>query len=292
VDDTLVDLAPGGGEASAAPRTVTRASLLGQVHDLALGTTAVPFNDLDAVRRALAVGDVAAVLTEPALTNCGLVPPRPGFLEGVQAACSASGTLLILDETHTLSQGFGGCSRAWCLEPDLFVAGKAVAGGVPCAVYGFTAELAVRMEAAKHAAPDGHSGIGTTLAASLLAVAALEATLAEVMTPASYDAMLDHAGDLQVRLEAVLARFALPWSITRLGARLELQFCARPPLDAVQARAAFNAPLERALHLYQFNRGVLLTPFHNMLLAPPQARPDDASLVADNLTAFLGELYA
>lgn len=291
VDDTLVDLDEGGLESPAGrPRTVTRASLLGQVHDLALGTVVVPFNDLGAVRRALAMGDVAAVLTEPALTNCGLVPPRPGFLPGLQAACRDHGALLILDETHTLSQGLGGCTRAWDLAPDMFVAGKAVAGGLACAVYGFTAELASRMEAARRAAPDGHSGIGTTLSANLLAMAALEATLTEVMTGSAYESMLRHAADLQARLEAVLARFGTPWSITRLGARMELQFCAHPPADAAEARAAFDAPLERALHLYQFNRGVLLTPFHNMLLVAPQAGPADAARVADNLAAFLDEV--
>jgi glutamate-1-semialdehyde 2,1-aminomutase len=290
VDDTLVDLADGGREGAGGARTVARASLLGQVHDLALGTVVVPFNDLDAVRRVLAAGDVAAVLTEPALTNCGLVPPRPGFLAGLQVACRSSGTLLILDETHTLSQGLGGCTRAWGLDPDMLVAGKAVAGGLPCAVYGFTAELASRMEAAKRAAPDGHSGIGTTLSANLLAVAALEATLAEVMTRSTYDAMLGQAADLQGRLEAVLAGFGTPWSITRLGARMELQFCPHPPADAAEARAAFDTALERALHLYQFNRGVLLTPFHNMLLVAPQAGPADAARVADNLGAYLEEV--
>jgi glutamate-1-semialdehyde 2,1-aminomutase len=292
VDDSLVDLAEGDPQCPGGARTVARASLLGQVHDLALGTVVVPFNDLDAARRALSAGNVAAVLTEPALTNCGLVLPRPSFLDGLQAACRASGALLILDETHTLSQGWGGCTRAWGLEPDLLVVGKAVAGGLPCAVYGFTAGMASRMEAAKRAAPDGHSGIGTTLSGSLLAVAALEANLAEVMTRSTYDSMLGQAADLQARLEAVLARFGLPWSITRLGARMELQFCTPGPRDAVEARAAFDPALERALHLYQFNRGVLLTPFHNMLLVAPQAGPADAARVAANLGAFLDDVLS
>jgi glutamate-1-semialdehyde 2,1-aminomutase len=292
VDDTLVDCGTRADGVDGGHRALTRSSLLGQVHDLSRGTAVVPFNDLAAVRAVLAEGDIAAVLTEPALTNCGLVPPAPGFLEGVQAACRDAGALFMLDETHTLSQGLGGCTRAWGLAPDLVVAGKAIAGGVPCAVYGFTAALAARMEAAKRAAPEGHSGIGTTLSGSLLAMAALDACLAEVMTDATYARMLEHAAGLQQALEATLARYGLPWSVTRLGARMELQFCARAPRDAQEARAAFDEGLERALHLYQFNRGVLWTPFHNMLLVPPQAGPDDAARVVANLAAFLDECIA
>lgn len=282
VDETLVDRAPDG-------RTVARASLLGQAHDPAAVALALPFNDAPAVEAALAAGDIACVLAEPALTNCGLVLPQPGFLEAVQAACRRHGTLWVLDETHTLGSGPGGYARMHGLQPDLLVVGKAVAGGVPCAVYGFGDALAQRMAAAREAAPAGHSGIGTTLAGSLLALAALQASLDEVMTDAAWAAMLAAAARLEAALQGVLQRHALPWSVTRLGTRLELQYGRTPPRDAQQARAAFDEPLERALHLYLLNRGIVVTPFHNMLLVPPMTRASDITALADALDAFVGE---
>jgi glutamate-1-semialdehyde 2,1-aminomutase len=285
VDDTLVDRASDG-------RTLTRASLLGQVHDLALGTVVVPFNDAGAVEAALTAGDVACVLTEPALTNCGLVPPAPGFMDAVQAACRRHGALFVLDETHTVSSGLGGHARVHGLEPDVVVVGKAVAGGLPCAVYGFTDAVGERMAAAKDAAPEGHSGIGTTLSANLLALAALRATLDDVMTAEAYARMLATAAQLEARLLEVIARRGLPWTVTRLGARMELQFCAETPRDAGDARAAMDDALERALHLYLLNRGVVITPFHNMLLVPPMAAAADADAVADAVDAFVGEALA
>ncbi len=285
VDDTLVDM-------DAHRHTVTRASLLGQVHDLSLGTVVVPFNDIAAVEGALAQGDVACVLTEPALTNCGLVPPRPGFLAELQEACRRHGTLVVLDETHTVSSGWGGHAGVEGLAPDFVVIGKAVAGGLPCAVYGFTEAMNARMEAAKRAAPDGHSGIGTTLSANLLAMAALHAHLGEVMTPSAYDEMLGAAAAIEGGLRGVLAQHGAPWSVTRLGARMELQFCAEPPVDAAQARAAMDEELERALHLWLLNRGIVITPFHNMLLVSPQARAGDEEPLAAALDEFLRAVRA
>lgn len=284
VDDTLVDMRRALDGSSA---TVTRASLLGQVHDLALGTVVVPFNDLAAVERALAVGGVACVLTEPALTNCGLVPPAPGFLEGLASACERHGALFVLDETHTVSTGYGGYARVHGLAPDVVVIGKAIAGGLATAVYGFTDAVAARMEAAKRAAPDGHSGIGTTLSANLLSFAALRANLAEVMTPAACGRMEALAARLQARLEAVVATAGLGWSITRLGARMELQFCASPPFDAQAAREAMDEGIGRALHLFLLNRGLLITPFHNMLLVSPQTSEADVDRLAATVGAFI-----
>lgn len=280
VDDTLVDRAPGGA-------ALTRASLLGQVHDLALGTVVVPFNDAGAVEAALARGDVACVLTEPALTNCGLVPPIGSFMGDVQALCRHHGSLFVLDETHTLSTGYGGYTRHAGLQPDVWVAGKAIAGGLPCAVYGFTDAVAQRMRAAKEAAPEGHSGIGTTLSANLLALAALHANLAEVMTPAAYTTMLLHAAELHGGLKRAIDEAGLPWCVTRLGARMELQFCAQTPADAAQARSAMDEPLERCLQLFLVNRGVVITPFHNMLLVPPVASADDVARVVALLREFI-----
>ncbi len=280
VDDTLVDMDAHG-------RTLTRASLLGQVHDLALGTVVVPFNDIAAVEHALARGDIACVLTEPALTNCGLVPPLPGFLAQLQKACRQHGTLFVLDETHTLSSGWGGHARVEGLAPDFLVIGKAIAGGLPCAVYGFSEAINRRMEAAKRAAPDGHSGIGTTLSANLLAMAALRASLGEVVTPANYERMLTSAAAIEAQLRAAIAQAGVPWSVTRLGARMELQFCEQPPRDAAQARAAMDEDLERTLHLWLLNRGILVTPFHNMLLVAPAMSAEAAQPLVTALTEFL-----
>jgi glutamate-1-semialdehyde 2,1-aminomutase len=232
---------------------------------------------------------VAAVLTEPALTNCGLVPPRPGFLKGLQQACRDAGTALMLDETHTVSAGWGGMARAEGLSPDFLVVGKAVAGGVPCAAYGFTEAMAQRMQAAKEAAPEGHSGIGTTLAGSLLSLAALRATLAELMTPAVYAGMQSVADHLELRLRGLIAQRGLPWSVARLGARMELQFRAQPPATAAEARAAMQPTLESALHLFLLNRGLLLTPFHTMVLVCPDTSIADVDRLADTIAAFVDE---
>jgi glutamate-1-semialdehyde 2,1-aminomutase len=285
VDDTLVDRGADG-------QTLTRASLLGQVHDLSLGTVVVPFNDADAVEHALAAGDIACVLTEPALTNCGLVLPRPGFLQHIQQTCRATGTLLVLDETHTISAGRGGYAKVNGLKPDVIVVGKALAGGLPCAAYGFTADVAGRMQAAKAAAPEGHSGIGTTLSANLLAFAALQASLSSLMTVPVYAAMLDTAARLQQALQAVLKQAGTLWSVSRLGMRTELQFCAVPPQDAQQARAAMDDALERGLHLYLLNRGILVTPFHNMLLVCPDTTSSDITTLAEALASFVQHVQA
>lgn len=263
VDDALVDRDPASGA------TVRRASLLGAVHDHASHTRVVPFNDLQALQEALADGQVAALLAEPALTNFGLVPPDDDFWPQAQALCQRHGTLLVLDETHTLSSGVGGWARTHGVTPDFWVAGKAVAGGVACAVYGFGADIASRMRQAKDRAPEGHSGIGTTLTANALTLAALLAALQHLHTEASYAAM-QHAADLlHAGLLARLQQRRLPWTVTRLGARMELQFMAATPRNADDVRRGAQPLLERSLHLFLLNRGVLLTPFHGMMLCSP-----------------------
>lgn len=282
VDDTLVDRAPDR-------RTLPRASLLGQVHGLS-DTVVVPFNDAEAFERALAGGDVACVLMEPALTNCGLVLPAPGFLARVGSACERTGTPWALDETHTLSAGHGGMTRQLGLAPDFLIVGKAIAGGLPAAVYGFTDAMAVRMEAAKLAAPEGHSGIGTTLSANLLAFAALRANLAEVMTPPACAAMNAQAQRLEAGVLAVLQEAGLPWTVTRLGARVELLLCSTLPRDADDARAAMDARIERALHLHLLNRRVLITPFHHMLLVSPATTEAHIDRLLRGLRNFFQEV--
>lgn len=290
VDDTLVDCVIKDGKTVS--QTVSRASLLGQTVDLGLNTVAVDFNDLAAVERELATGEIACLLTEPALTNCGMVPALPGFIASLRELTARYGTLLILDETHTISSGRGGWARNAGVESDFIVFGKPIAGGLPAAAYGFGAALAKRMQAAKDAAPPGHSGIGTTLSGNMLTLAALHATLTEVATPAAYEHMLTLAAALEQGLTALLERHALPWCITRIGARLELQFCPTAPVNAREARAAQQDELEHAIHLYLLNRGVLLTPFHNMVLVCPETRPADIDTLLTVLDDCLTTLTA
>jgi glutamate-1-semialdehyde 2,1-aminomutase len=198
-----------------------------------------------------------------------MVAPLPDFWPRAQALCAAHSALLAIDETHTLSSGYGGHARRIGLAPDFFVAGKAIAGGVPCAVYGFTAQLAARMAEFLAAKPAGHSGLGTTLSANALAMAALTANLERVMTHAAYEHMLQLGDALADGLRARIGRKQLPWSIVSVGARVELTFARTPALTARESLANVDPLLERTLHLYLLNRGVLITPFHNMMLVSP-----------------------
>ncbi|MBW0172472.1 MAG: aminotransferase class III-fold pyridoxal phosphate-dependent enzyme [Hydrogenophaga sp.] len=284
VDDTLVDLDPVTGHMLARP------SVLGQVHNHAHFTRVVPFNDLAALEAALVQGDVACLLAEPALTNFGLVPPEPGFWAAARALCRAHGTLFVCDETHTISTALGGYARANDLAPDFLVVGKAVAGGLPCAVYGFTQEVAQRMRQAKQAAPEGHSGIGTTLSGNALALAALQAALTHLHTNASYAHMLALAERLEHGLTERIEHAGMPWTVTRLGARMELQFMPETPRHAQDVRDHARGELEALTHLFMLNRGVLLTPFHSMLLVSPATTAQDVEQLLQVFDALLAAL--
>ncbi|WP_303699466.1 aspartate aminotransferase family protein [Pseudomonas aeruginosa] len=289
VDETMVRGREG--------HTIHRAGLIGQARNLTQHTRVVPFNDLAALEAALDRQDIAAVLCEPAMTNIGMVLPEPGFLQQVREATRRHGSLLILDETHTLSTGPGGCTRAWNLEPDFLTLGKAVAGGVSCAVYGCTAEMTramrlVREHASEMIQGHGHSGMGTTLSGNALAMHCLRANLEEVASDAAYAHMLALAERLAEGLRGLFARLRLPWSVTQLGARCEFQFCAHPPKNGVEAEAAFHDSLEQALHLYLINRGILITPFHNMMLCAPQTTEEDVERLLRILGEGLEELLA
>jgi glutamate-1-semialdehyde 2,1-aminomutase len=281
VEDVFVDLIDGVA--------VQRDSLLGQVHDLTATTRVVEFNDLAALEAALAPGDVACVLAEPVMTNIGMVLPQPGFWEQAQVLIKKNGAMLVIDETHTISSGPGGYAQAHGIQADAVVVGKPLGGGMPCAAYGFGAELAQRVVAAKRNAPPGHSGIGTTLTANLLAMAAMRATLSELMTPATFAPMHALAGALAQGLLEVIARHGKPWCVSQVGARVEFQFCATPPANGTQAGAAMDAELEHAIHLYLLNRGVLITPFHNMMLICPATRPEDVARLVAAVDGFLSD---
>ena len=260
------------------------------MYDLGLHTVAVPFNDLAAVERGLAKGDVAVLLTEPALTNCGMVLPESGFIQALRTLTTKYGTLLTLDETHTISTARGGWAKANKVVPDFLVVGKPIAGGLPAAAYGFSNEIAVRMKIAKDSAPSGHSGIGTTLSGNMMTLAAINATLRDTATDKAYQHMLELAELLARQLTNTLKVHNLPWHISRMGTRLELQFCERPPKNAVEARAAQNDTIESAIHLYLLNRGVLLTPFHNMMLICPATTEQDVKKLVDVFKECLKEL--
>lgn len=284
IDDTMVDMVE--------DKTINRASLLGQVYDLSMHTVAVPFNDTEAVERELAKGDIACVLTEPALTNCGMVLPKAGFIKSLRELTKKYGSLLVLDETHTISTGRGGWAKANHVTPDFLVVGKPIAGGLPASAYGFSIEMAARMKTAKDSAPSGHSGIGTTLSGNMMTLAAIHSTLTEVATAEAYTHMLEMAEELERQLTASINSHKLPWNITRLGARLELQFCAERPKNAQEAREAQNETLESAIHLYLLNRGVLLTPFHNMMLVCPATNNEDLGLLLQVFNDCLDALTA
>jgi glutamate-1-semialdehyde 2,1-aminomutase len=261
VDETFVRLIDG--------RVVPRPGLLGQVTDLTQLARVAEFNDVDGLRRELTYGDVACVITEPVLTNSCMVLPQPGFLEAVRRLTRETGTLLLIDETHTISTGPGGYTRTHQLEPDLFVLGKPIAGGVPASVWGMTDDVARRLDAVRARMPPGHSGMGTTLSANALAVTAMRATLEHVMTEDAYRGMERLAAALVDGLQAAIEARNLPWHAVRVGARVEF-ICAPGPLrNGTEAEAAHAPALERAIHLALLNRGCLIAPFHNMMLVCP-----------------------
>jgi glutamate-1-semialdehyde 2,1-aminomutase len=261
VDETFVRLVNG--------RAVNRPGLLGQVADLTQLARVVEFNDVPALEAALAHGDVACVIAEPVMTNSCMVLPAPGFHAELRRLTREAGTLLLIDETHTISTGPGGYTRAHGLEPDLFVLGKPVAGGVPASVWAFTDEVARRLDAVRSQAPPGHSGMGTTLSANALSLAAMRATLEQVMTHEAYAHMETLAGRLEAGLQGVVGQYELPWHVVRVGARVEF-VCAPGPLrNGTEAEAAHAPALEQAIHLALLNRGCLIAPFHNMMLVSP-----------------------
>jgi glutamate-1-semialdehyde 2,1-aminomutase len=224
------------------------------------------------------------------MTNAGMVLPQNAFWEHARALCDRHATLLAIDETHTLSSGPGGHAQRLGLRADFLVAGKAIAGGVSCAVYGFSADLAQRMSAFLAHKPAGHSGMGTTLAANALATAALSACLQHVMTGSAYEYMDSLAAQLTSGLQQLIAHYRLPWHVANVGARSELCFTATAPRTARESLDAAVPVLERALHLYLLNRGVLITPFHNMMLVSPATTADQVRSLLNGVEAFILEL--
>ncbi|MGL5849852.1 MAG: transaminase [Phycicoccus sp.] len=261
---------------------------------LDLTTRVATWNDLASVERELAHGDVAAVLTEPALTNIGIVLPEPGFLDGVRKLATRYGSLLMVDETHTLSAGWGGATRAWGLEPDVFVVGKSIGGGIPCGAYGLTAEVAAsvtRFTDSGAADIVDVGGVGGTLAGNALSTAAMRATLGEVLTEAAFAHMDALATTFADGVQATLDELDVPWSVSRLGARAEYRFARPAPRTGEESAAAHDDDLDSYLHLATCNRGILMTPFHNMALMCPDTTQADVDLHTEVFRDVVGALY-
>ena len=283
VDETFATLREDGSVG-------VRPGNVGPPVDPALTTKVVELNDLDALEAALAPGDVACVLAEPALTNIGIVLPEPGFHEALRELTRRAGTLLIVDETHTFSAGPGGYTAAHGLEPDLLTIGKAIGGGVPVGAFGLTRELARRALAQESADYEDVGGVGGTLAGNALSLAAVRATLGEVLTDDAFARMTALGERLADGVAGAIAAAEAPWHVTRLGARAEYRFAPQPPRNGGESAAMADEELERFLHLYALNRGVLITPFHNMALVSPATTEADVDRHTEVFTAALAEL--
>ena len=286
VDESFVIVGPDG-------QAMSRPGNVGPAVDPSATTRVVEWNDLAALERELAHGDVAAVLAEPALTNIGIVLPDPGFLQQLQAATAAAETLLIIDETHTFSAGPGGVTAAEGLSPDMFVIGKSIGGGIPSGAYGMSADVTERLE--RRIADEGADlvdvgGVGGTLAGNALSLAAMCATLGEVLTDGAFKQMISMADRYTAAIRRTIESASMPWSISQLGARAEYRFASPAPRTGGESAAAANEELDEYFHLYLANRGVLLTPFHNMALMCPTTTVEDVDLHTELFAQAVAEL--
>ena len=273
VDETLVVVGPDGG-------TQSRPGSIGPQIDPTHTSVVVPFNDLDALEKALAEGDVACVLAEPALTNIGIVLPEPGFHDELRRLTRQYGSLLVIDETHTICVGPGGATAAWGLEPDFFVIGKTIGGGMPAAAYGMTADVAEQLMPTLLGESVDVSGVGGTLTGNALAIAAVRATLSTTLREDDFAHMIPLAGAWAAGVQSTIDHYDLPWNVQQLGGRAEYWFCP-PPKDGAAAAAAVDHELDAFMHLWAVNRGILLTPFHNMALMSPHHSQADIDLHTD-----------
>jgi glutamate-1-semialdehyde 2,1-aminomutase len=234
----------------------------------------VEFNDVEALEQALSTGDVACVLTEPLMTNFGMIPVAEGFHKALREITRRTGTVLIIDETHTISSGPGGYTSQHGLEPDILVAGKAIAGGIPAGIFGVSQEIAERLwsivpKVNPRERQSAHLGIGGTLAGNALTVATMRAVLEEVLTPANFELMAGNATRLAEGARDIINERELPWHVTQIGARAEIMFMPKPPRNGADVIANRRGDLETLLHAFYMNEGILVTPFHTMFLMCP-----------------------
>lgn len=284
VDEALIVVGPDG-------EGMSRPGNVGSPVDVTQTSRVAEFNDLAGLERQLKNGDVAAVLMEPAMTNIGIVLPEPGYLAGVRELTRKYDALLIIDETHTFSADWGGMTRRDNLEPDVFVIGKAIAGGIPIGAYALSEDFAARVLARTDLDLVDMGGVGGTLAGNPLSMAAARATLEEVLTPANFEAMIDLATEFTDGVQALFDKYDLNWSINQLGARAEYRFAKPYPKTGTDAYHSADGELEDFLHLYLANRGVLLTPFHNMALMCPTTTKADVDRHNEVFEAAIAELF-
>ncbi len=253
-------------------------------------TRVVEFNDLNALEEALRHHDVACLLAEPAMTNVGIILPENGYWERARELARRYGALFISDETHTICAGPGGCTAEWKLDPDILVFGKAIGSGIPGATYGCSEEVAQRILARIHLEDCDVGGIGGTLAGNALSMAAMRATLEHILTAKAFQKMIPLAVQFNDGVSSEIRKHGLPWNVQRLGCRAEYTFCSKPPRNGGESAAAGDFELERFLHLYALNRGVLLTPFHNMALMCPETSASDVAKHTEIFSEALTEL--
>jgi glutamate-1-semialdehyde 2,1-aminomutase len=268
VDETFITLDEEG-------TPISRPNNMGPQIDPRETTKVIEFNDIAALETALSARDVAVVLAEPVMTNIGIIHPDPGYHEALRELTRKYGTYLIIDETHTICAGPGGYTAAHHLQPDFLTLGKPLAGGVPAAIYGFTKEVSQAFAAKMDLNDADVGGIGGTLAGNALSIAAMKATLQSVLTDAFYTQAIQLQEQFTAGVEGVIREFNLPWIVKRLGNRSEYWFRPTPPKNGGQAAAAIDHELDRYMHLYSLNRGILMTPFHNMALISPATTQAD-----------------
>jgi glutamate-1-semialdehyde 2,1-aminomutase len=270
VDETFATLEDG--------RTVAREGNIGKPVPLDETTRVVEINDLEGLEAALAEGDVAACLFEPALTNIGIVLPDPGYHEAVRELCTKYGTFLIIDETHTISAGPGGCTEAWGLDPDFVTIGKTLGAGIACGAYGMTERARDMVVAHTDWKNADVGGVGGTLAGNALSLAAMRATLGRVMTDEAFERMIALGERFEHGVRGVIESRELPWHVVRLGCRVEYLFRPDMARNGAEAAAGQDDDVDPYIHLYLLNRGILMTPFHNMALMSPATTADDVDL--------------
>jgi glutamate-1-semialdehyde 2,1-aminomutase len=257
-------------------QTVSRPDNIGPPVDPAETTVAVEWNDLEALEQALATEEIACVLAEPAMTNIGIILPDPGYHDALRELTRKYGTLLIIDETHTICAGPGGYTKAHGLEPDLLTIGKPLAGGVPAATYGMSEEVAGLVSDYMDSLDVADvGGIGGTLSGNALSLAAMRATLEDVLTEEAFESMIARCERFEDGVNEVISENDLGWHAVRIGCRIEYKFRPDPPRNGSEAVAAEDHDLDRFMHLHALNRGILMTPFHSMALMSPATTDDD-----------------
>ena len=283
VDETFATLDASG-------KTVSREGNIGAPVELDKTTRVVPFNDLDAMEKALQQSDVAAILMEPAMTNVGIVLPLDGYLKAVEKQAKEFGAKLIIDETHTISVGPGGMTAQLGLQPDFLTIGKAIGGGFPTGAFGMSAEIAQEIKSQVELEVIDTGGVGGTLAANALSLAAMRATITKVLTEENFEKMIKLGTRWADGVEKVIEKYKLPWSVNRLGARAEYMFSATSPKTGREAADAGDFELEQYIHLRMLNEGFLITPFHNMALMSPDTTAADVDAHTQAFEKMCGDL--